>query len=156
MGERIPAVALSRRRASHPASADSRADRPPLTAKLGEPGQRDSKGSGGSSSSARPITVTEAAGAVVYEKQTADNQKSADSHIGVVGCGKQPGVGSGYVRTWGSTTVLLVVVPAAMALLSIALAVPCGSSGCCKRRPRDSARCGLRRGLSGRICSGSS
>lgn len=60
-------------------------NQPPLTAKLGEPGQRDSKGFGGNSSSARPITVTDGVGAVVYEKQTADNQKSADSHIGVAG-----------------------------------------------------------------------
>lgn len=61
-------------------------DQPPLTAKLGEPGQRDSQGFGAvDSSGTRPITVRNATGDVVYQKQTADNQKSADSHIGVAG-----------------------------------------------------------------------
>ncbi|QHK22616.1 hypothetical protein GU243_23930 (plasmid) [Pseudarthrobacter psychrotolerans] len=62
-------------------------DQLPLTARLGEPGQRDSQGFGADSthSGARPITVTDADGNVVYEKQTADHPKSADSHISVAG-----------------------------------------------------------------------
>jgi hypothetical protein len=62
-------------------------DQLPLTARLGEPGQRDGQGfgTGNTLTGARPITVTDAGGNVVYEKQTADNQKSADSHISVAG-----------------------------------------------------------------------
>ncbi|XAS73513.1 hypothetical protein VUN82_06655 [Micrococcaceae bacterium Sec5.1] len=54
----------------------------PLTAVLGEPGQRDSQGFGGSTVAAtRPITITDAEGKVIYEKRTADNIKSADNHV---------------------------------------------------------------------------
>ena len=59
----------------------------PLTAILGEPGERDEQGFSNSSAYTtttgvlRPITITDAAGAVVYKKQTADNPKAADSHI---------------------------------------------------------------------------
>lgn len=59
----------------------------PLTAVLGEPGQRDAQGFSNSSAYTvttgvlRPITITDAAGAVVYQKQTADNPKAADNHI---------------------------------------------------------------------------
>lgn len=59
----------------------------PLTAVLGEPGQRDAQGFSNSSAYTlttaviRPISITDAAGAIVYQKQTADNQKAADSHV---------------------------------------------------------------------------
>jgi hypothetical protein len=54
----------------------------PLTAVLGELGQRDAQGFGGGGiATTRPITITDADGKVIYEKRTADNVKSADYHI---------------------------------------------------------------------------
>lgn len=59
----------------------------PLTAALGEPGARDSKGFSNSSAYTtttavlRPITITDDTGKVIYEKQTADNPKAADNHV---------------------------------------------------------------------------
>lgn len=58
----------------------------PLTAVLGEPGQRDAQGFGGGAvATTRPITITDADGKVVYEKRTADNPKAADNHVRYAG-----------------------------------------------------------------------
>lgn len=60
----------------------------PFTATLGEPGERNAQGFGSSSSGValtRPISVTDAAGQVLYAKQTTDNQKAADSHLRLAG-----------------------------------------------------------------------
>jgi hypothetical protein len=55
----------------------------PLTAILGEPGQRDEQGFSNINTVllTRPIIITDAAGHVVYTKQTEDTQKAADNHI---------------------------------------------------------------------------
>ncbi|MFF2029937.1 hypothetical protein [Arthrobacter sp. NPDC058192] len=56
----------------------------PLTAVLGEPGQRDAQGFGNVTTAAlitRPISITDATGDVIYTKQTTDTQKAADNHI---------------------------------------------------------------------------
>lgn len=59
----------------------------PLTAVLGEPGQRDAQGFSNTSvytittAPIRPISITDATGAVVYQKQTADSAKAADNHV---------------------------------------------------------------------------
>ncbi|QSZ53079.1 hypothetical protein RI444_16510 [Paenarthrobacter sp. AT5] len=58
----------------------------PLTAVLGEPGQRDAQGFGGGSTvHTRPITITDAQGNVIYEKRSADNSKAADNHVRYAG-----------------------------------------------------------------------
>ncbi|MFJ6536749.1 hypothetical protein ACIQH5_10990 [Paenarthrobacter sp. NPDC091711] len=78
----------------------------PLTAVLGEPGQRDVQGFGGGSvATTRPITITDAEGKVVYEKRTADTPKAADNHVKY----------AGYRRTseWADGTATVERIPAA-------------------------------------------
>lgn len=54
----------------------------PLTVKLGPLGGADGQGFAGESIlPTRQITITDAQGAIVYDKRTADTAKAADSHI---------------------------------------------------------------------------
>lgn len=57
----------------------------PLTAKLGPLGGVDGQGFAGESLlPTRQITITDAHGAVIYDKRTTDTAKAADSHIAMV------------------------------------------------------------------------
>lgn len=58
----------------------------PLTAALGEFGAPDANGfTGGGLADTRQITITDAAGSVIYSKRTSDTEKATDSHIAAVG-----------------------------------------------------------------------
>lgn len=59
---------------------------PPLTAALGKFGAPDANGfTGGGLADTRQITITDAAGSVIYSKRTSDTEKATDSHIAAVG-----------------------------------------------------------------------
>jgi hypothetical protein len=91
-----------------------------LRAVLGEPGDRDAHGFSNVTSAVstgRPITITDAAGKIVYTKQTEDTQKAADNHIRNAGFRR--------VGPWvdGVATVELVPLGAKLKKPLIALAV---------------------------------
>ncbi|SDL41314.1 hypothetical protein [Arthrobacter sp. ok362] len=91
-----------------------------LRAVLGEPGDRDAHGFSNVTSAvstSRPITITDAAGKIVYTKQTEDTEKAADNHIRNAGFRR--------VGPWvdGVATVELVPLGAKLKKPLIALAV---------------------------------